>query len=201
LHYRVQLLPSAAPTPGDGTWAQACTAIAVIVETNIAIIVGSMPAFGAFVRTTNMDSSRLKSWQSKLLRGSGSGKPTSWSKESGPKYSGDKQPSVSLRQEDPYLIPRQQGGNTSFDSLEQEDPDFAHEHYQLGSNTEPLGLSQSPPHYELNDASGFTSEASSNVTGRGAEIQAQQGHHGGILRSFAVFQKIEPKYPDSVARK
>ncbi|KAJ4385379.1 hypothetical protein N0V93_009806 [Gnomoniopsis smithogilvyi] len=197
LNFRINLLPTGKTTPADDTtWSQACTSIAVMIESNIAIVVGSMPAFGAFVRTTSMDSSFLKSWQSRLLRGSGSGKPTSWSKESLPKYPGHKIPSVSLRQENPYLIHQQQGVNTSFDSLEQEDSDFAQERYQHGSSTEPLGFSQGAPHYELRDASGFTSEANMD-----AETQGQQEHHRGILRSFSVFQKIEPKYPNSVAQK
>lgn len=204
LHFRLKLLPSGKTIPADDTtWTQACTSIAVMIENNIAIIVGSMPAFGAFVRSTNMNASFFKSWQSRLLRATGSGKPTSWTKESVPKYHSPKHPSVSLRQEDPYLVHQQQRvGTTSFDSLEQDEAYFAPEyHHERSSSAEPLGLSQGLPQYELRDASGFTSEASSRAKDIDAETHGRQGHQGGILRSLSVFQEIEPKYPDSVARK
>lgn len=172
-----------------------------MIESNIAIIVGSMPAFGAFVRTTNIDSSFFKSWQSRLLRATGSGKPTSWTKESVPRYHSQKNPSVSLRQDDPYPMHQQRGGNTSFDSLEQEDTYFAQEEHQRSSSAEPLGLSQGAPHYELRDASEFNSEASFNAKDMDAETQGRQGHQEGILRSLSVFQESEPKYPDMVVQK
>lgn len=199
LNYRFKLLGDGKLAPAqDTTWNQGAACIAVLIEGNIAIIVGDMPAFAAFVRATTVDSNFFRSLQSKLLRGAGSGKPSgSWTKESLPKYNNEARHSKSLQQENPYLIHQQQEHTRigSFDSLEQVEPYYQEEHQHR--NAGGLSQAQGDPYYELRDASGFVSEAAVNSNDKDPE----QGHRGGIMRSTTVVQEVQPKYPDTAARR
>ncbi|KAI5921810.1 hypothetical protein F4810DRAFT_325326 [Camillea tinctor] len=64
LAYRIKLVMSA-----DSTWQQAALWMAIVVENNVAIIVGSMPAFANFIRIYVSETKAFKSLQS-MLRGS-----------------------------------------------------------------------------------------------------------------------------------
>ncbi|KAK3317337.1 hypothetical protein B0T19DRAFT_405038 [Cercophora scortea] len=80
LVFRVELLK-----PGDSTWQQACLAMCVVAENNVAIIVGSMPAFASFMRVHVAQSASFQSLRSKFIGGSGgsSGKSGYSSSEGG----------------------------------------------------------------------------------------------------------------------
>ncbi|KAK3689097.1 hypothetical protein B0T22DRAFT_377891 [Podospora appendiculata] len=80
LVFRVQLLK-----PGDSTWQQACLAMCVVAENNVAIIVGSMPAFASFMRVHVAQSASFQSLRSKFVgsRGGSSGKSGYSSSEGG----------------------------------------------------------------------------------------------------------------------
>ncbi|KAL2291454.1 hypothetical protein FJTKL_12851 [Diaporthe vaccinii] len=57
----------------DSTWQGGKVAIPILIENNVAIIVGSMPAFASFLRQYVPELSFIKSLKSKLLRDSSKG--------------------------------------------------------------------------------------------------------------------------------
>ncbi|KAM4066412.1 hypothetical protein HRG_000516 [Hirsutella rhossiliensis] len=80
LVYRTKLLRI-----DDTTWNQACTSIAVLIENNVAIVVGAMPAFASFLRIHVSDLVLFRSLRSKLRPNGNSGFSPSNSKASSPK--------------------------------------------------------------------------------------------------------------------
>lgn len=57
----------------DSTWQSGKVAIPILIENNVAIIVGSMPAFASFLRAYGPDLSFFKSLRTRLLRGNSKG--------------------------------------------------------------------------------------------------------------------------------
>ncbi|KAF2829893.1 hypothetical protein CC86DRAFT_391950 [Ophiobolus disseminans] len=70
--YRIKLLRLT-----DATWQAGVVGIPIIIESNVSIIVGSMPAFANFMRKYVAESSLFKSLRSRLF-GSNSGSNKSW---------------------------------------------------------------------------------------------------------------------------
>ncbi|KAK0616094.1 hypothetical protein B0T17DRAFT_540195 [Bombardia bombarda] len=69
LVYRIELLGN-----DDSTWQQACLAVCVVAENNVAIVVGSMPAFANFMRLHVAELPTIRSLRSKLWSGSSNDK-------------------------------------------------------------------------------------------------------------------------------